>query len=119
MLLTGIRTGRWKFVLAAQCAKQQAVWREPFVELLLPLIFDLRMDPYECAEEETNIYNHWHQENQYLGFLAAGHLVKFVKTFVELPQCQKPGSISANQFTGVIWNLQHLAKDGYCLVKYR
>lgn len=39
--LTGVRVDRWKFVLAAQRAKQQAVWRELFVELRLPLIFDL------------------------------------------------------------------------------
>lgn len=77
-LLTGIpRVERWKFVLAAQRAKQQAVWREPFVELRLPLIFDLRMDPYERAEEESNLYNRWHQENQYLGFLAAPWIRQF------------------------------------------
>ena len=58
-LLTGVRVNRWKFVFAAQRARQQAVWREPFVELRLPLIFDLRMDPYERAEEDSNVYNHW------------------------------------------------------------
>ena len=110
-LLTGIRVNRWKFVLAAQRAKQQAVWREPFVELRMPLIFDLRMDPYERAEEESNIYNRWHQENQYLCFLAAGPLVNFVKTFAVFPPRQKPGSFAANQFTELIWNLQNMAKD--------
>ena len=110
-LLTGIRVDRWKFVLAAQRAKQQAVWREPFVELRMPLIFDLRMDPYERAEEESNVYNRWHQENQYLGFLAAGPLVNFVQTFAEFPPRQKPGSFNANQFTDLIWNLQHMSMD--------
>jgi len=110
-LLTGVRVDRWKFVFAAQRAKQQAVWREPFVELRIPLIFDLRMDPYERAEEESNIYNRWHQENQYLCFLAAGPLVNFVKTFAVFPPRQKPGSFAANQFTELIWNLQNMAKD--------
>jgi len=110
-MLTGIRVDRWKFVMAAQRARQQAVWREPFVELRVPLIFDLRMDPYERAEEDSNLYNRWHQENQYLIFLAADPLMKFVKTFAEFPPRQKPPSLSASQLNKVIWNLQHMAKD--------
>jgi len=110
-LLTGVRVDRWKFVFAAQRARQQAVWREPFVELRIPLIFDLRMDPYERAEEETNIYNRWHQENQYLLFLAAEPLGNFVKTFAEFPPRQSPASYCADQFTELIWKLQHMAKD--------
>ncbi|MCK5468552.1 MAG: hypothetical protein KAI99_08585, partial [Cyclobacteriaceae bacterium] len=74
-------------------------------------IFDLRMDPYERAEEEANAYNRWHQENQYLIYLAAIPLVKFVKTFAEFPPRQKPQSFGANQFTEIIWNLQNMAKD--------
>ena len=110
-LVTGVRVDRWKFVFAAQRAKQQAVWREPFVEMRIPLIFDLRMDPYERAEEDANIYNRWHQENQYLLFLAAKPLVQFVSTFKNFPPRQRPQSYSADQFTDLIWNLENAGKD--------
>jgi len=110
-LVTGVRVDRWKFVFAAQRAKQQAVWREPFVELRIPLIFDLRMDPYERAEEDANIYNRWHQENQYLLFLAANPLVQFVSTFKNFPPRQRPQSYSAAQFTDLIWKLENAGKD--------
>ena len=69
------------------------------------------MDSYEHAEEDSNLYNRWHQENQYLIFLAADPLVKFVKTFAEFPPRQKPPSLSASQLNQVIWNLQHMTKD--------
>jgi len=109
--VVGVRAGRWKFVFAAQRARQQAVWREPFVELRIPLIFDLRMDPYERAEEDSNVYNRWHQENQYLLFLAAKPLLKFVSSFAQFPPRQKPQSYTASQFTDLIWNLENLPRD--------
>ncbi len=109
--VVGIRVGRWKFVFAAQRARQQAVWREPFVELRIPLIFDLRMDPFERAEEDSNLYNRWHQENQYLLFLAAEPLLTFVSTFAEFPPRQRPQSYSASQFTDLIWKLENLSRN--------
>ncbi len=103
-LLTGVRVDRWKFVFAAQRARQQAVWREPFVELRLPLIFDLRMDPYERAEEDSNLYNRWHQENQFVIALALQPVLKFVTTFQEFPPRQKPASFNVSQITEMISN---------------
>jgi len=103
-LLTGVRVDRWKFVFAAQRARQQAVWREPFVELRLPLIFDLRMDPYERAEEDSNLYNRWHQENQFVIALSLQPIMKFVASFEEFPRRQKPASFNVDRITEMIWN---------------
>ena len=69
------------------------------------------MNPYERAEEDANIYNRWHQENQYLLFLAAKPLVQFVSTFKNFPPRQRPQSYSAAQFTDLIWNLENAGKD--------
>ena len=103
-LLVGVRVGRWKFVFAAQRARQQAVWREPFVQLRLPLIFDLRMDPYERAEEDSNVYNRWHQQNQYLIALALPPVTQFIASFREFPARQSPTSLNLEQVTERIRN---------------
>ncbi len=107
-LLIGVRAGRWKFAFAVQRARQQAVWREPFVQLRLPLIFDLRMDPYERAEEDSNVYNRWHQQNQYLIALALPAVAQFVASFQEFPARQAPPSLNLEQITTMIRN----AMDG-------
>jgi len=101
-LLTAVRVGRWKFVFAAQRAQLMAIWREPFVQLRAPLIFDLRMDPYERAEEESNVYNRWHQQNQYLLGLVLPAVVQFVASFQEFPPRQKPASFNVDRITEMI-----------------
>ena len=35
------------------------VWREPFTELRMPLLFNLRRDPFEKAQHDSNTYNGW------------------------------------------------------------
>ena len=40
-------------------AKQFGVWREPFVELRVPLLFNLRRDPFEKSQHNSNTYNDW------------------------------------------------------------
>ncbi|MFV1986865.1 MAG: arylsulfatase [Gemmatimonadota bacterium] len=103
-LLVGVRVGRWKFAFAVQRARQQAVWREPFVQLRLPLIFDLRMDPYERAELDSNVYNRWHQQNQYLIALAMPAVSQFLASFREFPPRQTPPSLNLERITEMIRN---------------
>ena len=42
------------------------MWREPFVELRVPLLFNLRRDPYERAQHNSNTYNDWFLDRPYL-----------------------------------------------------
>ena len=42
-----IRVGDWKAIYLENRAHQLQVWREPFVHLRLPLLFNLRRDPFE------------------------------------------------------------------------
>lgn len=39
------------------------VWREPFVQLRLPKIFNLRTDPFEQADNHTIGYDRWMAEH--------------------------------------------------------
>ena len=48
--LVALRFGDWKFVFLEQRAHQLALWAEPFVELRVPKIFNLRRDPFERAD---------------------------------------------------------------------
>jgi arylsulfatase A-like enzyme len=52
--LVGLRYDRWKIVFMEQRAEGQAVWRDPFVPLKAPKLFDLRMDPFERADHDSN-----------------------------------------------------------------
>lgn len=105
-LLTGLRYGgRWKLVFAEQRAKQMQVWREPFVQLRIPLIFDLRMDPYERAQHNANSFNHWQTQNQYLAMPAFQIVADFVRTFQEYPPRQKPASYNMEDVTAAMYQM--------------
>src|SRR5881394_317395 len=54
-----VRHGDWKFVLGEQRAQQMRVWMEPLNKLRLPLIFNLRRDPFEKAQHNSNTYYDW------------------------------------------------------------
>ena len=57
--ILAIRMGDWKMVLAEQRAKQLMCWFEPFVKLRAPKMFNLRRDPFERADENSNTYWDW------------------------------------------------------------
>ena len=49
----------WKVVFLENRGQAFGVWREPFVELRVPLLFNLRRDPFERAQHNANTYNDW------------------------------------------------------------
>jgi arylsulfatase len=103
-LLIGVRhSDRWKIVFAEQRAKGQQVWREPFIKLRLPLIFDLRMDPYERAQHNANGFNKWQNEHPYLIFPALPMVQKFMMSFQKYPPRQKPASFNVDEFTEMMY----------------
>lgn len=103
-LLTGLRyNDRWKLVFAEQRATQMQVWREPFVELRIPLIFDLRMDPFERAQHNSNQFNHWQTQNQFLAMPALPIVAQFVATFQEFPPRQRPAKFNVEDITNAIY----------------
>ena len=54
-----VRNGDWKFVVGEQRAEQMRVWMEPLNKLRVPLIFNLRRDPFERAQHNSNTYYDW------------------------------------------------------------
>jgi arylsulfatase A-like enzyme len=92
--LVGLRYNQWKIVFAEQRAHGFDVWQEPFVELRLPKIFNLRSDPFEIGDHEGMDYAHWRVDRTFLLVPAQKYVGQFLATFKEYPPSQKPGSFS-------------------------
>jgi arylsulfatase A-like enzyme len=97
-LLVAFRYKNWKAVF---CEMKHpggfAVWREPFVCLRVPKLFNLRMDPYERADIVSDQYEDWLAKNAYLIVEVTLHASAFLETFVEYPPSQEQASFSIDQ----------------------
>ncbi|WP_053404461.1 arylsulfatase [Persicobacter sp. CCB-QB2] len=93
--LVAYRFDQWKLVFMEQKAHQFRVWMEPFTALRVPLIFDLRMDPYERASTDANGYYEWMERvAQFLAVPAQAQVGEMLKTFQEYPPRQKPAKFN-------------------------
>ncbi|WP_439184841.1 arylsulfatase [Carboxylicivirga taeanensis] len=96
--LTALRYKDWKMVFMEQRKYGTlAVWSEPFVELRIPLIFNLRRDPYEQAPLTSNTYYDWLLDHAFMLVPAQAYVGKFLSTFKEYPPRQKAASFSLSQ----------------------
>jgi arylsulfatase len=96
--LTALRYQDWKLIFLEQRAQGTLqVWAEPFVRLRLPLLFNLRRDPYERATITSNTYYDWLIERAYLLVPAQAYVGEFLATFKEYPPRQKAASFSIDQ----------------------
>ncbi|TGD73526.1 arylsulfatase [Mangrovimicrobium sediminis] len=96
--LTALRYNDWKAIFMEQKATGTLrVWMEPFVPLRVPLIFNLRRDPYERAEITSNTYYDWVIDRAYLLVPAQAYVASFLETFKKYPPRQKAASFSLDQ----------------------
>ncbi|MGB5834894.1 MAG: arylsulfatase [Thiohalocapsa sp.] len=96
--LTALRYDDWKLVFMEQkAAGTFRVWMEPFVPLRVPLMFNLRRDPYERAELTSNTYYDWLLDRAYLLVPAQAYVGSFLKTFQEFPPRQEAASFSLDK----------------------
>jgi arylsulfatase len=96
--LTALRYQDWKIVFLEQRATGTLrVWAEPFTPLRVPLIFNLRRDPYERAQTTSNTYYDWLIDRAYLLVPAQAYVANFLKTFKEFPPRQKAASFSLDR----------------------
>ncbi len=93
--LTALRYADWKLIFMEQ--KEYATlraWVEPFTPLRLPLIFNLRRDPYERSYRTSNTYYDWLLDRAYMLVPAQAYVGQFLETFEEFPPRQKAASFS-------------------------
>jgi arylsulfatase len=95
--LVALRYNRWKLVFWEQRAHGFGVWEEPFVELRLPALFDLRSDPFERASHESIGYPMWRIERVYLLVPAQAYVARWLASFKAFPPRQEPASFSLDQ----------------------
>ena len=92
--VAGIRVGDWKAVYLENRAEQLQIWREPFVELRMPLLFNLRRDPYERAQHNSNTYHDWVIDRAFMFGPMQVVATQFLETLQEYPPSQTPGDWS-------------------------
>jgi arylsulfatase len=96
--LTALRYGDWKLMFMEQKAwGTLRAWMEPFTELRIPLMFNLRRDPYERSYRTSNTYYDWLLDRAYLLVPAQQYVGQFISTFEEYPPRQKAASFSLEQ----------------------
>jgi arylsulfatase len=96
--LTALRYDDWKVIFMEQ--KEEATlraWIEPWTPLRLPLIMNLRRDPYERAHVTSNTYLDWMLDRAFFLVPAQQYVARFLETFKEYPPRQKPASFSIDQ----------------------
>ena len=92
--IVAIRWNDWKVVYKENRGEAFGVWREPFTDLRVPLIFNLRRDPYERAQHNSNTYNNWMLERVFIIAGANSIAQQFLLTMRDYPPSQTPGSFN-------------------------
>ena len=96
--LTGLRYDNWKLVFKEQRAPgTMRVWSEPFTDLRVPKIFNLRTDPYERADVTSNTYYDWLLDHAFMVVPAQAEVGRFLETFREFPPRQKAASFGLDR----------------------
>ena len=99
--VAAIRVGDWKAVYLENRAEQLQIWREPFVQLRMPLLFNLRRDPFERAQHNSNTYHDWVIDRAFMFGPMQALASKFLMSMKEYPPSQTPGD----------WSLSTLEKQ--------
>jgi len=63
----------------------------------VPLLFNLRRDPYERAHKTSNTYDDWFLDRAYMLIPAQAYVASFFETFKEYPPRMKAASFGIDQ----------------------
>jgi arylsulfatase len=96
--LSALRYRDWKVIFLEQRAEATfQAWREPFVPLRIPLLVNLRRDPFERGMITSNTYDDWFLDRAYLLLPAQDYVARFLMTFKDYPPRQKAASFSLDK----------------------
>ena len=95
--LVGLRYRDWKVVFMEQRAKTMACWAEPFVPLRVPKIFNLRRDPFERADENSNTYWDWLLDHAFILVPAQALVASQLQSLRDFPPRQKPATFNLDK----------------------
>jgi arylsulfatase len=100
--IVAIRYNDWKTVFLENRGQGFGVWREPFTELRVPLLFNLRRDPFEKSQHSSNTYNDWFLDRPFVVVPLQQLAGKFLMTMKEYPPSQTPGSFNLDKVQKMI-----------------
>jgi arylsulfatase len=106
--ILAIRIGDYKAVLMEQRATRLQAWLEPFVKLRGPKIFNLRQDPFERADDNSNTYWDWVLDHLFVLYEMQALVAGQIAGYVQYPPRQKPGSFNLD----VVLRQLEAATDG-------
>ncbi len=96
--VAALRYGNWKVTFLEQGAEGLQVWQQPFTPLRAPSLTNLRMDPFERAQQEDAMgYQRWYLEHMFAIAPAGGFVGQWLQSFREFPPRQKPGSFNLDK----------------------
>jgi len=95
--VVAVRAGDYKLTFAEQRALSTAVWQEPFVKLRLPNICNLRRDPFERAQYNSNVYYDWMINHVPQLYQVQELVAEQIQNFVKYPPRQKPASFNLDE----------------------
>jgi arylsulfatase A-like enzyme len=100
--IVAMRYDAWKAVFLENRGVAFGVWREPFTELRVPLLFNLRRDPFERAQHNSNTYNDWFLDRVFVLVPMQQMAGKFLMTMKDYPPSQTPGSFNLEKIQKLI-----------------
>lgn len=93
--LTALRYRDWKVIFMEQRVEATfQAWANPFTPLRVPLMFNLRRDPYERSQKTSNTFYDWQLDHAFMLVPAQAYVAKFLETFRKYPPRQKAASFS-------------------------
>jgi arylsulfatase len=89
--LMALRFGNWKIHFAVQRAEGVDAWQEPLIPLRLPMLMNLRTDPFENAEVCADVYyKKWRADRVFMLAPAGALVAQYMQTLMEYPPRQSP-----------------------------
>ncbi len=95
--VAALRYNNWKITFLRQDAEGIAVWENPYTALRAPMIANLRMDPFEKANDESIGYPEWWVDHMFVIAPASAYVGQWLQSFREFPPRQKPGSFNLDR----------------------
>jgi arylsulfatase len=92
----------WKVVFLENRGQGFGVWREPFVELRAPLLFNLRRDPFEKAQHNATVYDDWWLDHAFVLIPIQQMAGEFLMTMKEFPPSQTPGAFNLSRIQEIL-----------------
>lgn len=92
-----VRVRDWKIHFLEQRAPGGiGIWREPFAQMRIPKLFNLRSDPFERADQSI-FYDKWTADRVFIQVPAQAVVRQWIESFKEFPPRAKSASFTVDQ----------------------